>query len=121
MTIKYFFDSYAIISLIESNDNYLPYLDCEIIINEFVYAEICYYLERVNHSRKELLMQGYSEFVYSTDLEVIKKAMVFRNKWKKRKVSMADCIGYLMAEEFGVKFLTGDKEFKNMENVEFVK
>ena len=38
-----------------------------------------------------------------------------------RKLSMADCIGYCTAIRHGMYFLTGDKEFEDMEHVEFVK
>ncbi len=34
---------------------------------------------------------------------------------------MTDCIGYIFAKQLGIKFLTGDKEFENLDNVEFVK
>ena len=34
---------------------------------------------------------------------------------------MTDCIGYILAKNIGIKFLTGDKEFENLDNVEFVK
>jgi len=36
-------------------------------------------------------------------------------------MSMADCISYIQSKEVGVKFLTGDKEFEDLDNVEFVK
>ena len=44
-----------------------------------------------------------------------------RLKHKKRDLSMTDCIGYAIAKRLGIKFLTGDKEFKDFENVEFIK
>ncbi len=47
--------------------------------------------------------------------------MQFRLKWKDRKVSIPDCIGYVMAKNLDIKFLTGDKEFEGLDNVEFVK
>ena len=39
----------------------------------------------------------------------------------KRRISYSDAIGYIIAKENELKFLTGDKEFKDMDNVEFVK
>ena len=39
----------------------------------------------------------------------------------KRNVSMTDCVGYILAKQLGIKFLTGDKEFEHLDNVEFVK
>jgi predicted nucleic acid-binding protein len=51
----------------------------------------------------------------------IPDANIMRLEMKKRNVSAADCIGYMVAQSAGIKFLTGDKEFENMMNVEFVK
>ncbi len=51
----------------------------------------------------------------------IKLAMKFRLENKKKDLSYADCIGYQLAQEHGLKFLTGDQQFKGLPNVEFVK
>jgi predicted nucleic acid-binding protein len=40
---------------------------------------------------------------------------------KDRSLSYADCVGYITARKFGIPFLTGDKEFKDMEGVIFIK
>ena len=63
----------------------------------------------------------YGKFINFVNPEWIEKAMEFRVKWKDRGVSITDCVSYIMAKELGVKFLTGDKEFEGVENVEFVK
>ena len=55
------------------------------------------------------------------DTEIIKKAMKFRFSHKKQKLSTADCVGYVLARENDLKFLTGDKEFEGFPNVCFVK
>jgi predicted nucleic acid-binding protein len=47
--------------------------------------------------------------------------MKFRLKEKAKRLSYVDAIGYQLALEKNAKFLTGDKEFKGMKNVEFVK
>ena len=47
--------------------------------------------------------------------------MNFRYNNKQRNLSSTDCISYFMAKDLGIKFLTGDKEFSNFENVEFIK
>ena len=36
------FDTYAIIEIIQGNKNYGAYLDSKIIINDFIFAELCY-------------------------------------------------------------------------------
>jgi hypothetical protein len=60
---------------------------------------------------------------FSVDVsdETIKKANEFRASLKERKLSFVDCIGYIIARARNIKFLTGDSQFKDFENVEFVK
>ena len=44
MTSKYLFDTYAIIEIIDGNKNYLKYSDSDVVINNFIFAELCYNL-----------------------------------------------------------------------------
>ena len=57
------------------------------------------------------------------DEEIIKNAGIFRSKMlkKKKALSYADCINYSIAEKMNLKLLTGDEDFKGIQNVEFVK
>ena len=55
------------------------------------------------------------------DDDTFKEAIRFRKEHKKKDLSYTDCIGYIYAKRNNLKFLTGDKEFENMDNVEFVK
>ncbi len=121
MTSKYVFDTYAIMEIKEGNKNYEKYLDAEIIINNFIFAELCYNLFKDKDKNAKEHIQKYSQFINSVKPEWIKEAMEFRLKWKDRGVSMTDCISYIMAKELGIKFLTGDKEFEGLDSVEFVK
>ncbi len=34
---------------------------------------------------------------------------------------MTDCISYFQAKDLGIKFLTGNKKFENLDDVEFAK
>ena len=52
--------------------------------------------------------------------ETIRRAMLFRQHHKKKNLSYADCIGYQLALDREIRFLTGDKEFKILPHVEFV-
>ena len=62
-----------------------------------------------------------SPFAVGVSDDAIKKANEFRALFKKRDLSYVDCIGYTMAKMRNVKFLTGDRQFEDLENVEFVK
>ena len=53
--------------------------------------------------------------------DVLKEAIKFRKKNKSKNLSYTDCIGYIYALKNNLMFLTGDKEFKDLKNVEFVK
>ncbi|MBI2056801.1 PIN domain-containing protein [Candidatus Pacearchaeota archaeon] len=121
MTYRYFFDTYAIMEIIEGNKNYKGYLDSDVVINNFIFAELCYVLFRDKDKKAKEHLSKYSKYILSVKPEWIEEAMQFRLKWKDRSVSITDCIGYVMAKKMEIKFLTGDKEFEKMENVEFVK
>ena len=118
----YLFDTYAIIEIIKGNKKYFGYTDKKIIINKFILSELAYWLIR-NHSYEtaSIYLSKYEYYLKDVDIETIKKAMLFRHKYKKQKLSMVDCISYMQAQSLGIKFLTGDKEFEKFKDVEFVK
>ena len=78
-------------------------------------------LEILGEETADVILEKYYEFVTDFDQDIIKEAAKLRIIMKKRNVSMTDCIGYILSKQLGIKFLTGDKEFENIENVEFVK
>lgn len=118
----FLFDTYALIEIIKGNKNYLKYENSGATINNFILTELCYWLiKNYGFELASRYIDKYKIFVRDVDLEVIKLAMLFRYKNKNKHLSMVDCISYIMAKRLNIKFLTGDKEFKDMENVEFVK
>jgi len=118
---NYIFDTYALMEIIEGNPKYTPYTNMGIIINNFIFAEFCYVLYREEYPDSDFYTDKYKKYIVSISPETIKKAMKFRKENKKKNLSIIDCIGYFMSKDLGIKFLTGDKEFENLENVEFVK
>ncbi|MDO8468041.1 MAG: PIN domain-containing protein [Nanoarchaeota archaeon] len=120
--INYFFDTYAIIEILNQNPSYEKYKDKIATITIFNLSEIYYYcLNNLNSFGAEEIYNKYREAVVKVSDSIIKNAMMFRKNNKKKDLSYADCIGYIYASKNNIKFLTGDKEFKNMKNVEFVK
>ena len=119
---KFFWDSYAVIETIKGNSNYKSYIAEEVIITIFNLTEIYFSaLKDLGETVAEKIYQQYSPSVTEVPDMVIKKAMKFKLKNKDKNLSYTDCIGYLYAIENDMIFLTGDKEFENLENVEFVK
>jgi len=115
------YDNYALIEIINGNAKYEDYLDKKIIINDFIFAELCYVLKRDGYPNSEKYLERFGRFIVHVSVDVINKAMVFRFVNKEKRMSMTDCVSYFMAIELGIKFLTGDKEFENMDSVEFVR
>ena len=119
---SFVFDTYAILEIIDGNPNYEKFLNSQVIINDFIFAELCYMLIKEDGIEKaNEYISKYQNFITELDADVIKDAMLFRSKNIKKNLSGTDCIGYIMARKLEIKFLTGDKEFENLENVEFVK
>ena len=116
------FDTYALLEIIAGNKNYEKYINSEIIINDFIFAELCYKIIRENgYEKASFYANEYSPFIKELDAKTIKEAMLFRAQHKNKNFSATDCISYIMALKLNIKFLTGDNQFENMGGVEFVK
>jgi uncharacterized protein len=122
MDEKYFYDSYAVIEMLKGNQNYIKYKDFSAILSQWNLAEI-YYNSIINLiiGDPNEIFDFYKDAVVEIDDDTLKEAMKFRKENKKKDVSYADCIGYIYAKRHKMKFLTGDKEFEKLSNVEFVK
>ncbi len=118
----YFFDSYALVEIVEGNPNYATFLGHTINVSVFNIAEFIYYLLR-NHDEpvaREKLAKLNANILDISESDLVEAAK-FRHANKLKKYSYSDCIGYILAKRNGILFLTGDKEFEGMGNVEFVK
>jgi uncharacterized protein len=119
----YFFDSYAFYEILAGNENYKPYTkDIAIVTTKMNLMELQYGLFAANGKEfADKIYDQYVKFAVEIDDEIIKKATELRYSLKERKVSYVDCIGYIIARVRKIPFLTGDKQFKDLDNVEFVK
>lgn len=118
----YFFDTYALIEIVKGNANYVKFKYAKVVLSILNLAEFHYkILKDFNSKLADELVSEYESSLIEIDVLTIKEANEFRLLNKSKKLSYADCIGYTMARKYGLKFLTGDKQFINMPNVEFVK
>ena len=118
----YFFDSYAVIEILRNNENYIKYASAIVFMTKLNLFEVYYAILRQD-GRKEadsFLLQ-HASFAIDYDENVIAEAAQLKLLHKSRKISMADAIGYIVAKRFSMKFLTCDQQFKDLENVEYVK
>lgn len=122
MNEKMFFDTYAMIEIIKGNENYRKYRGFGIILTKLNLFELYYSTMRdygEGRARKELLKN--SVFVVDFDNSIIENAAKLRFMFRKQNMSMTDCIGYIKARELGIRFLTGDRQFEFLPDVEFIK
>src|SRR3989344_8625995 len=117
MNESFVFDTYALIEIIKGNKNYKIYTNEKIVINNFIFSELCYVLFREGYPNTEKWLGKFMKYIFSVKSDIIKDAMYFRVKNKKQNMSITDCISYFMAKDLGIRFLTGDKEFEKLENV----
>jgi len=122
MSKNYFFDSYSIIELIRGNPNYEFVKEKIVITGVMNLAEVYYslLLENQKETADSIIKKINFQFLDSNPEIVIESAFL-RYRLKKLELSYVDCLGYVLALRNNLLFLTGDKEFENLENVEFVK
>jgi len=120
--VNYFFDSYAIIEIFKNNPAYDKYKEFIILTTSLNLAEVFYSLlnELDKQSADYLINNANFEFIEITP-ELALESSYFRYKNKKLNLSYADCLGYIVAKTMDIPFLTGDRGFQNMENVEYIK
>jgi len=63
-------------------------------------------------------LKKYAVEIKDDDFKI---ANAFKAAHKKKKLSYVDCLGYVMAQARNIKVLTGDKQFKDLPGVEFMK
>ena len=118
----YFFDSYALIEIVKGSKLYDRFKDVKptcIILNLFELHQAL--LREFNKQTADYWITKFDYILLDISNENIIEASDFRFKNKAKKLSMTDCLGYVVASKNSLKFLTGDKEFEGMNNVEFVK
>lgn len=118
----FFFDTYALVELINKNKNYEKYGDFKLITTILNIAELYYHLlSKYGRKTADYWIREISfDIVEFSEREGI-EAMRYRFYRKKSDISFVDCLGYVISIKNNLKFLTGDKEFEKEPNVEFVK
>ena len=123
---RFFGDTYALIELLKGNTNYEVYSRADLVTTEFNILELTYALLRDfgrDEAAKVIAVISVKIGVMPTDDSDYLNASEFRlyaNRTGK-KLSLVDALGYSYSRKLGIKFLTGDKEFSGMENVEYAK
>jgi predicted nucleic acid-binding protein len=121
--IKYFFDTYAIIEYLKGNKQYRKYFKKDLGITTKLNLMELYYSYIDNEDFADEVYNSYLSIAVEITDDQIKKAMRLRKDLKDKRldISYVDAIGYHLSFEMGIRFLTGDREFSSLPNVEFIK
>jgi predicted nucleic acid-binding protein len=121
---SFFFDTYALFQIMHISENYRKYTydEVHLVTTKLNLMELYYALLRTYGKEKaEEGFNFFNSFCVKYNDDVLKEAGEFRLKNYRRDLSYIDCIGYIIAKRMNVLFLTGDEQFKDFDNVEFVK
>ncbi len=124
---EYFFDTYALQEIEEGSANYSVFsAEIGIVTTKLNLMELYHnYYKLKGLKYAEMVFGHFKDFCIGISDETLKEAAVMRAEIKAKSrssnLSYVDCIGYVLAKKLKVKFLTGDREFERLDNVEFVK
>ena len=121
--IKYFYDTYALMAIARGEEDYLPYSDQQFILTSIMNVYELYYsmIKDGMIDQAELFVRDLAGCCLEITPRTIMMASHLRKEHSKKKISYIDSLGYVLALREGIPFLTGDKEFKNLPNVKFIK
>jgi predicted nucleic acid-binding protein len=124
--VRLYADTYALIELLKGNPNYESYSDVELVSTEFNILELAYALFR-DFGPDEVAkvmksVRSKIDVMLTNDTDYINAAR-FRLSENRtgKKLSLVDALGYSYSRKLEIKFLTGDREFSGMEDVEYAK
>lgn len=119
-----FLDTYAIIEIAIDNPKYRKYalepINALTTILNIIEVHF-YYLKNHGQDEADTIYNIIKPMVIPIDDSIIKEANRFKLSHLKKRLSFADCIGYITARKYKAKFLTGDYMFKDLEGVEFIR
>lgn len=120
--MNFLYDTYALIEIHKGNPNYQPYVSGPISLIQLNVIELMYHFVRLQEQEEgKEYIRYLSPFVVEVPDTILWKAMELKFLKKADDLSFTDCIGYVYAQENGMRFLTGDQKFKDLPGVEYVK
>jgi len=123
---RYYADTYALVEILRGSPAYERYAGEELVTSEFNLLELAYALTRDYDKERAVeilkIVRAFIAIVQPTDKDYA-EASSLRIELKKqdRNLSLIDALGYVLAKRLKILFLTGDREFKDLDGVEYVK
>lgn len=116
-----YFDTYALFERLRGSEAYARFQAAPVVTHQMnVYELVTALLREQSETRARALVHGLAPNYLDAELDDLFAAADFRAEQARKRVSHVDALGYVLARKHGLRFLTGDKAFKGMENVEYV-
>lgn len=118
----YCLDSYALWEIQFNNPKFLKYANTDFAVTDWTLIE--FYkglLKNYDKQTADYWFERLKPYSQQADLTILVRAVVFQHLNKQTNMSLFDAVGYIFSLENGFKFVTGDKEFRHREGVEFIK
>ena len=115
-------DTYALIEMLEGNPAYSEIIRGEFVVPDSTLAE--FYLmmcKKPNEKTAKYWLERFRPYSRPAGLDIWIEALRYRAAHKPAKLSIFDCVGYAYSRANKCLFVTGDKEFRGVEGVEFIK
>ncbi len=119
-----FLDTFAIIEIDHGNNAYKKYTIevGEAITSALNLIEVYYtYLRLYGKREADVMYHKVKKITMGMDYEAIQAGCRIKLDNKKKRLSYADCMGYSLARQHGIPFITGDTGFKEFPGVEFLR
>ena len=114
-------DTYALWEIIQGNPKFSFLLNEEMVITEWTLLELYKtMIKSFDKSFSLLWIEKFRPFSRTVNFETLMMSVDFFEENKKKNLSLFDCVGYIYSKTNNLRFVTGDKEFKDMENVLFI-
>lgn len=124
MSARYFYDSYAVLAYTSGRQAYRNYFEEQDgFLTKLNLLEIFYRtLGKYDFRAASDILQSFSKYLIDFESEDISGSMKLRLELKRKghDASYADALGYFLSRKLGIKFLTGDRAFRDLTGVEFL-
>jgi len=117
----YCLDNYALWEINFGNKKFSEFLVSDFVITDWTLTE--FYrglLKKYNKQTADYWFNKLKQNSRQVNISVLIRAAIFQHTNKKTDMSLFDAVGYIFSLENDIKFVTGDKEFKHREGVEFI-
>ena len=120
--VKRCLDTYALVEIAKGNPKFAEYLNSDFVLTDLTLAEFYLVLFREDGEKvADYWFKKLERYSVSVSRDLLIEAVKFRYEHRKSDISFFDAIGYVFSIKNGYYFVTGDKEFENLPNVEFKK